>query len=810
VNGSREKAARLLEAALARPPVERPAFVEVEADGDGELRDEVLSLLGAATSGADFFDRLAARLEPAGAPLRGQRIGPWRVLDEIGRGGMGVVHRAERADGQYEQVVALKTLSLGLRSAGAVARFRNERRILARLEHPHIARLIDGGVTGDRTPWLAMEYVDGTPIDRWIAERNPSVAERLHLFLAVCSAVRYAHTHLVVHRDIKPGNVFVTAEGEVKLLDFGISKALDADPGAELTQEGAAVLTPAYAAPEVLRGEGATTQGDVYSLGLLLFELLTGRPAHPTAPGLHIAALLDRPVPPPSQSVDDRVLARRLAGDLDTIVLEATAEDPERRYASVEQLANDVQRHLSNEPVLAHRPSIVYAARKFVRRHWLPSAFAAVAVAGVALGVGAVLQGAAQTRAQNRLILAERDRANEVQAFLVDVFSLSTPEASRGETVTARELLDNAAERVRGDLADRPLVQAQMLRAIGQAYTSLSLYPQAQAALEDALAVGETLWRDRSEPTAAVLHDLATVLERQGAYHRAEALAARALRLSEGSPDTAVDARARLLYARILHRQDRMDEAAPHYDLALARARALDGADPELLADVVLNYGSFMLHRGETARSVALTREGLALREALFGPDDVRVVEPLNNLATALASDGAWEEAAEGYRRALAINEGRLAPMHQTNAFLWNGLARAEWHLGRIDDARQSFDRGIAVLRANFGDVHPDLGITLANRGRLEFEQGRLEAARGIFDEALGILDEALAGHWIGHDVRRRLGTTIARLGRPDEGRVLIETAHAALEGRLGEDHEATREARADLEALGPKSTTHR
>ncbi|MBZ0102387.1 MAG: serine/threonine protein kinase [Thermoanaerobaculia bacterium] len=394
--GSGERIAALFGAAFDRPAAERRDLVLAAAESEA-IRDEVLSLLDALERAEARPDRLDPRraaallgADPPPETLTGRRIGPYRLLSVLGRGGMGVVYLAERADGAWQQRVALKLLPPALATGALAERFLLERRILARLGHPGIARLLDGGLTDEGDPYFVLEYVEGEPLTVGCDRRRLALEERLRLFRRVCEAVQYAHGRLVVHRDLKPSNILVTPAGEVKLLDFGIARLLDAEGGAEatvLTRLGLQPYTPGYAAPEQLRGEAVTVATDVYALGVLLHELLVGRRPRPAAA---LPAPLTRPSaaarrsggasPEGTDGFDPEAaaqargttperLARRLAGDLDTIVLQALREEPERRYESAQALADDVRRHLEGHPIAARPAGALYVAGRFLRRH---------------------------------------------------------------------------------------------------------------------------------------------------------------------------------------------------------------------------------------------------------------------------------------------------------------------------------------------------------------------------------------------------------------------------------------------------------
>ena len=462
----------LLDAALELPLEARGAFL-ASACGDPVLRAEVELLLASCAraegwltrSAPDLYAGLIAELDTPGA-AEGARIGPYRIVGEAGHGGMGTVYIAERDDDQYRKRVALKVVrgGPGLDSQ-LVRRFVEERQILASLDHPNIARLLDGGVTGDRSPWFAMEFVGGLPLDRYCDAHRLSIERRLALFLDACNAVQYAHRNLVVHRDLKPSNILVTDTGEVKLLDFGIAKLLAQSAAADrspVTQTELRLLTPEYASPEQVRGEPVSTTSDVYSLGVVLFGLLTGgRPHQHAGRALERAVLEEEPERPSAVAIRAPVeaaaargltperLRRRLRGDLETIVLMALRKEPERRYLTVEQLAGDLRCYLDGRPVTARRNSWAYRAGKFVARN--PGGVAAaIGLTVLLVGFGVV------TAAQSARTARERDKAKQLAGFLTELFAAPDPWRNRGQSVTAREMLDSGAVRLDRQLRDQP------------------------------------------------------------------------------------------------------------------------------------------------------------------------------------------------------------------------------------------------------------------------------------------------------------------------------------------------------------------
>ena len=466
-------------------PEERDQFLTESCRDDPDLRAEIEAMLGehleAGTT--DKPERLVA-LSRLNAPedLTGSTVGAYRIEALVGRGGMGEVYRASRLGGPPGQLVAVKVVPSTLASIDVVRRFRLERQILARLQHPNIATLLDGGITLGGQPYLVMRYVDGIPITRYVAEHHLPLADRLRLFEVTCEAVQFAHANLIVHRDLKPSNILVKADGQVRLLDFGIAKLLDVtsfDLTAPNTGE-RRLLTPEHAAPEQFLGQPVTTATDVYALGVLLYQLLTGVRPFSDLPPLDLArSVCEREPPPPSQAVpaseDGPGLSRELRGDLDHIVLMALRKEPARRYASAGQLAEDVRRYLEGRPVIARADTFGYRSRKFIARNRVP-------VAGVAICGLFLLSAAGFTVWHSRLRAqalvqaeAERTRATRLASFMVGVFDASDPNEARGRTVTARALLDRAAGEMARDRAIDPALRSYLDSALARAYASLGV-----------------------------------------------------------------------------------------------------------------------------------------------------------------------------------------------------------------------------------------------------------------------------------------------------------------------------------------------
>ncbi len=799
----------LFEAALERAANQRPGFLEEACDGDLPLRREVESLLAAAGKAGHFLDAPAA-----GAPgdAAASAIGPYRIERELGRGGMGTVYLAVRADDAFEKRVAVKLLHLGLKSVGLVRRFRSERQILATFEHPNIARLLDGGATADGRQYLVMEYIDGEPIDRYCDRRRLPVDARLEIFRQVCAAVHYAHRNLVVHRDVKPSNILVTADGVPRLLDFGIAKLLDPEAfplTVEATVTGLRPMTPSYASPEQIRGEPVTTASDVYSLGVLLYQLLTGRRPHALrglTPRQAERALLDGEPVKPSVAVtrtetrlDERgterrltpegvsrerdarpqQLRRRLAGDLDNIVAKALRKDLNRRYGSVEPLLEDLRRHRRGLPVTARRGSFGYAVGKFLRRHRL-------AVAGAAAIVALILLFAAFTARQ---AARERDRAERVAEFLIDLFKVVDPGEARGNSITAREVLDRGAERIERELADQPVVQARLRDVIGNVYLNLGLYGAAETHLAAALATHRRELGPGHPDLARSLDNLATLYRHQGRYAEAEPLFRQALEVSEKAwgPEHTEVAEILAQLAILQRIQGRYDETESLGERARRiYERALGPAHPKV-ADVFRVLAGARVESGEDEEAERLLKAALAIYRRSYGEDHVDVAVTLQNLGYLYWARNDPGAAGSHQRRALGILERLLGTEHPMVADALTGIGIAAKQEGRYGEAERDLRRALAIYEGATGDDHIDYANCLFELGHAVFLQERDAEAESILRHSLEIREDNLGpGHpWVAESLRG-LADLRRRQGRFAEAEELYRRALAIRERHPG------------------------
>jgi serine/threonine-protein kinase len=749
----------ILSEALELEPEQRPAFLD-GACPNAAVRREVESLLEAdayvaeegfmekpVEAGEQLLQWVSA--QAAGASLvAGDTVDAYRIVRPLGRGGMGVVYLAERADGHFEQQVALKVIKRGMDTDEVLRRFHDERQILATLDHPHIARLFDGGVTDDGLPYFAMEYVEGRPIDAYCNEQQLSVADRLRLFQTVCDAVQYAHRNLVVHRDLKPSNVLVTEDGTVKLLDFGIAKALDPDARAApaVTQRANRRLTPEYAAPEQVLGDPVTTATDVYALGIILYELLTGHRPYQfrSRRMVDIESAICERVPERPSTVARRTrtqdgttitpevvsqqratvpaqLRKALSGDLDAITMKALMKEPERRYASADEFRTDVEHYLQGRPVAAQPSTFRYRASKFVRRHKV--AFAAACIAVVALVGGASVALWQASVAQREAQRASQEAATSSAALdaLVTTLTEVNPVEGRGVTFTARDLVDAGLSGLQ-DLEEKPRLHATMMNALGRVSRGVGFIDLADSLHTRALAIQrETLGPEHP--------DVAESLVRIGQ-----------VRAAQGQPDAAEEAyrsalavdpqqvSARMDLGILLFHQGRFDETIAQFETAIEQAPD----NPRLHS----NLGSIHYYLGHWDEARQMFERSIALRPTYAA---------YANLATmSYYVRGDYAEAARMYEQALKLNEGDYT--------VWGYLAAAYHWSGQQAAADSTFRRAIDMAETHLADVNPDDPAAHAELASYHAMLGQEAEARAHAARALDLAPrEATVLYTVGH-----------------------------------------------------------
>jgi eukaryotic-like serine/threonine-protein kinase len=832
-----QRVASLFDEAVELEGAERAAHLDACCAGDEALRADVESLLQSDADGTGLAARLidspamsreAWRELTASSSVVGLTIGPWRVVREIGRGGMGVVYLAERADGQYEQRAALKLVRASGDPVGVRRRFLRERQILAQLEHPHITRLLDGGVTPAGEPYFALEYIDGEPLLDHVATRHSDLARRLQLFLEICSAVQFAHRQLVVHCDIKPTNVLVDREGRVKLLDFGIASVLGhAAASADETQLRA--MTPAYASPEQLRGEPVTTAADVYALGGVLHEMLTGiRASQAAASDLTVDLLSDirrpqRPLPSTAASrvgaaagrkdttAPEPVPARLLRGDLDVITATALEEEPERRYATVDALADDVRRHLEGAPIAARGASARYRLGKFVARHRVGVALASVALLALLGALGTALLQARRAQEQTleaqaaaHRAMEQSERAEGVRRILVGVFEQAEPDANEGRPISAHELLEMGERQIEGAFASQPAVEADAATLISELYVQIGDFARAGALLQRALAASDDP-RVPDDVKARVLVGISAVESETNAYDAALDHAHRGLALLDRAGNgTAVSvAKAHGVIADVLIARGRLADAEAELRASLTRDAAALGPQSEAVSETWIQLGSVLGSSDRLEEAEKAYRTGIALTRTLFGNDSYHLAHALNELSNLLTDRNDFDGAESALKQSLQIRLRTVGEDHRDTFIVRHNLLVLQETMGRVAEALP--ERLALLERAQRnGRVHPrDLASYYLASGRDQRDVGQFDAAAPMllkaiqaFGETLGPTTDVAVSAW------RSLGATYALAGRYDEAATALRKAVEIQDGRPGDNPVRKAVADADLANL--------
>jgi len=809
-----QRVSELLEEISLLPRAERAPNFAAACANDSALHEDIATLLG--------YDESDASLGLLGAPGRvaalwaqsseeevaPERIGPWQIVREIGRGGMGVVYLAQRADGQFDQRAAIKLVRGDHEHSGLRRRFLRERQILANLDHPHIARLLDGGLDEQGHPYFAMEYVDGVPLFAHVSEYRCGLEARLHLFLKMCAAVQFAHRQLVVHRDIKPSNVLVTRDGDLKLLDFGIATLVEERARGDETVTRQQAFTPAYAAPEQLRGEAVTTAADVYALGAVLHELLSGRPAYGLAKN---ASLLDRlralgdaagalpsravALPPPSgdaQPTMEALPVRALRGDLDVITSKALRAEPERRYSTVEALADDVRRFLEGLPIAARAEDPRYRMGKFLARHRVSVVVAAALVLAL---LGSLVIALVQARHANEEAARARhqsERAEAVRTFITGVFEQSSPDVNQGESISPHQLLENGEKQLGAGVSTDPSLQADAATLIANLYQEIGDYARADSLLKKALAGT----RDPGVPNdvkARVLVGIAQGEDVNGDYDAALVHARDGISILQrdvhDAPETLAQAHETIAHS--LLGQGKIPDA-----IAVARS-ALDQDGPALaghngvIADDWVTLGNALESEGSFAEAKSAYQKGMDLWSSLYGDDSVPVAHVLNDLSVVLINEGDLSGAENALRRSLSIRgrafgaesrdtltvknnllaiveaqgrfdeaiaervriaqhgeeAGQLEPVDRLASHLILGVDYGE--ISRFDDALGELDKAIVVLDAMAGPLSPRHFSTLRHKGEVLLQAGRYQDAETTLRQALKIQTAADSSAWL-------------------------------------------------------------
>ncbi len=751
------EADRILAELLEIAPDQRAATLAQLAI-DADLRTRVQTLLSQAEQSHDWLDQTPSWSLPTGQPpdasttaLAGHRLGPWLLESEIGRGGMAVVYRARRSDGVVQQSAAVKVLTIAALGRDGSARFRQETQILARLEHPHIVGLIDAGVEADGTPWLAMPLVEGERIDHWCRKRDAHTRLVVGLVLQVCAAIAHAHRQLVVHRDIKPSNVLVDAQAQVRLLDFGIARLVD--QSGEATVSRFRALTPGYAAPEQFQSQAPSTAMDVFGLGALLHQLLTGVTPVCDAHSGSVAL-------PSQQVADDAVHGRAhraaLARDLDRVLVKALATDPARRYGTVDELAGDLQRWLDGRPVLAQLPGLGYRLRKFVHRHRAAVAGGLLLMALLAAGIASLLWQAERTR-------QAAERALAVTALLSDILRSADPTRTGGDDPRVSELLQQGAAKIRKELADQPMLQAELLLLIGQAQLERASLEPARDTLDAALS----LYGEHAADGEPTLH-----------------------------------ARTLAMRASVAYELGNSEDALEHLNQGERLLLAQAPGERELLWHLRAHQADQLLVLGRAAETAALARRLIAEMTAADQHETRDYFFAQRSLGAALgeldqldASIAILALAIDGYRRHFP-DDPALAATHNERAI---ALLAAQ----RTDEAESELNQALALQRRIYGENHPATLTTLANLAVMHLEADRTALALDEFERVHAIETGLLGDVPHPQRVSTLLWLALARYQAGDTRTALGHIqAMAAMLDALPDTEPASRESARIAQAL--------
>lgn len=844
-----------------RPPADQAGALDSACGEDEELRTIVARMLEAdARSGSlldeDAITSIACQLfdQDESAPGAGDEFGPYRIVRPLDHeGGMGLVYLAQRDD--LDQLAAIKVLRDAWVSVDRRERFAREQRTLARLTHRSIPRLYDADTRPDGTPWFAMEYVEGLWLTEHCARQGSSLAERLRLFRDVCEAVQHAHQHLVIHRDLKPANILVTADGIVKLLDFGIARQLEAgDPAMAPAKTVVRLMTPTHAAPEQITGGDVSVQADVYSLGVILYELLTGQAPFDLAgltPRDAETVVLEREPSKPSTVAAPRTAVLRATAsdwsDLDVMCLTAMHKDPGRRYQTVEALIRDVDHFRNREPIEARTDSVRYRAGKFILRNARPLAAACVMAAALATVVGFYT---VRLTAARNVALAEASRTERIQQFMVSLFDAGEVDVAPAKDLRVLTLLERGV--LEADSLERePDIQAHLYHTLGSLFQKLGDYDRAQGLLTRTLDRRRTLLGPehadvvdsmialglleeetaRLDDAERMLHEALDIsrrivpathplvakasaaygklLEERGAYDRAVPLLEEAARVYSTSPSHVQEhARALSELANTHFYAGNLDASEALNRQLLDMNRRLHGPRHPHVAEDLLNLGAIQSNRGNYVEAARYYTEALAINEAWYGNDHPETASAMTILAGAFMFQARYPEATSLLRRALAIQEKAYGPTHQRVAFALNELGAVLLQQKDMDAAAQAFRRTIDIYQQVYGGPHFRVGVALANLGSVYLAAGRLGEAEPLFRQAIDMFTATQSADHMNTAVARiKLGRTLVRQKRFADAETQTVAGYESLSRQTNPSVSWLRAAREDLavvyEALG-------
>lgn len=826
----------LFDKALGKSKKERDLFLQKMCGTDTDLLnhvekllqvyDEAQEILGESvtTFAAPLIPGLIDQLSGKQQVSSGSRIGSYEILEELGYGGMGSVYLAKKKDAPYQKQVALKLIHPGMNTDGVLRRFRNEGQILASLEHSNIARLYDGGMHTDGRPFFIMERIKGEPIDIYCDKHKLPIKERLRLFITVCEAVQYAHQNLVVHRDIKPAHVLVTAEGKIKLVDFGIAKLLEPEQmklNTHQTQTGVKVMTPEFAAPEQVRGESVTTASDIYSLGVLLYLVLTGRRPYNlnTNSMLEIERIVCQTEPiRPSEAVTGvsipaavgvgneqfdpvttaklrgkRVedLKRELSGDLDQIVLMALRKEPERRYQSALAVVDDIQNYLQARPIQARPSALKYRITKFAKRNRWAVLGAAAAVISIFAGLGIALWQANIARLERDTAQREAAKARAAQDYLIELFETADPAENQGEQITVMEIVERGIARLEEDLADEPEVHVEMLKVLGRVEQALGDFDLSAKLLEESLIMTRELRGEEHLDVAAVKAMLAEVLRWDGEFDRAEILFREALairhRFIEGDNTEIAINMDRL--ARTLEMKGDFKEAEFLYREALAMHERLLGENSEAVSGNLNNLGWLLYQMGEREESERALRKSLEIKKQIIESPNPAISSTLSNLAVVLRAKGEYLKAEEFAEQALQQEIELYGEDHPRVTTAMSNRSLILLDMARYKEAAEQYRQILDNNRRQLGPSHIYVAFALSSLAMALIEDGQGNESFPLLDEAVEIFQQA-----VGQD-HRYYARSLAIKGlamfyqNPAQAKPIFDQSVRILSQAVGTDH---------------------
>ena len=790
-----QKAKQLFHETLELSPIERAAFFSANCP-DKSLRQMVERLLSAHDEADEFIENpaVAYASDIFDEDWQNRRIGNYRIEGELGRGGMGAVFLASRDDDEFRQKVALKIVQSALNTKEIRQKFRQERQILADLDHSNIARLLDGGTTDDGLPFFVMEFVKGLPVTEYCAKHETPENERLEIFRQVCAAVEYAHRHLIIHRDIKPSNIIVMADGTPKLLDFGIAKLLSNDETQTQTITAFGAMTPEYASPEQIKGEKVSTATDIYSLGVVLAELIISPLSFVTSPSLNQKSISSK-----KQRTKNK--EQRTNPDLQAILQTAMREEPELRYKSVEQFSEDIRRFLEGLPVSAHTDSFSYRASKFVRRNQIGVAAGASLAFAVVAGIFSTIRQSRKAEFQARIAAKERDKAQlearkaeKINRFLQEILGAANPR-TKGKDVKVAEVLDLAAQRIETDLVNQPETKADLQTTIGLTYLSLGLFEKSETHLRSALKIRLRLFKRESPEIAESLKNLGKLLQAKGGINEAEPLFYDALKIAEEINED-------LLVAEILHNLGGLlllkgahDEAVEVHQQELAIRRAHLGNNhaevAESLKDLAVVFGT----AGKLDEAEKINREALEILRKIYQNDHPDIASAMTTLASAVEHKNP-SEAEKLFREALAMRRKLLGNKHPDVAWTLYNYAYLLYNQKDFAQAIKLADEVLAMRGNILSDEHILINSSLQLRGLCLMEQSDLKAAEDFLRECFELRRKTMsAEHWLVASAKSILGECLAKQKRFDEAEKFLLESYETLKKVLGENHEQTRKA---------------